>query len=668
MTIEEGSLLWSPSDSFVENANISQFMRWLASEQGVETNSYDELWLWSVENLETFWASIWDYFNIETEQPYTSVLANKTMPGADWFPGSSVNFSEHILRNRRDDAVALYAYSELDPARKLDWDELDLSVRVLAQHLRKMGVKSGDRVVSYLPNIPETVIVLLASASVGAIFSSCSPDFGYKSVIDRFSQIEPKVLFYADGYRFGGKNFDRQSEVTEIVHSLPSLDSIIEVSYLNRDRKTPVVDDALYWADVMDESAISLEDFSFERVPFSHPLWVLYSSGTTGLPKPIVHSQGGVVLEFMKLLSFHMNLGPESTMFFYTSTGWMMWNLVAGALITGASSVLYEGNPLGDGKQPETLWKLAEDSGTTFFGTSPTFIALMEKQGFSPKASLNMDAFEGVLLGGSPATPDVMGWCYDNIKQNLWVTSQSGGTDICSAFVGASPTLPVYAGEIQTRCLGVDAHAFNDDAEPIINEVGELVVTKPMPSMPIYFWNDKNNTRYLESYFEDFPGVWRQGDYFLVNKRGGCFIYGRSDSTLNRYGVRIGTAEIYRVVEALDEIEDSLIVNLDLPDGKFFMPLFVKLKQDIQLNSELQKKICTMLRSKYSPRHTPDTIIAVDAIPYTLTNKKMEVPIRKILSGLSVEKAANKDAMVDPKTLDFYVQYAFNNDDYKLSN
>ena len=337
-------------------------------------------------------------------------------------------------------------------------------------------------------------------------------------------------------------------------------------------------------------------------------------------------------------------------------------------MITGASSVLYEGNPLGDGKQPETLWKLAEDSGTTFFGTSPTFIALMEKQGFSPKASLNMDAFEGVLLGGSPATPDVMGWCYDNIKQNLWVTSQSGGTDICSAFVGASPTLPVYAGEIQTRCLGVDAHAFNDDAEPIINEVGELVVTKPMPSMPIYFWNDKNNTRYLESYFEDFPGVWRQGDYFLVNKRGGCFIYGRSDSTLNRYGVRIGTAEIYRVVEALDEIEDSLIVNLDLPDGKFFMPLFVKLKQDIQLNSELQKKICTMLRSKYSPRHTPDKIIAVDAIPYTLTNKKMEVPIRKILSGLSVEKAANKDAMVDPKTLDFYVQYAFNNDDYKLSN
>ncbi|RPH22177.1 MAG: acetoacetate--CoA ligase [Alteromonadaceae bacterium TMED7] len=655
MAIEEGSLLWSPSDSFVENANISQFMRWLASEKGVETNSYDEIWQWSVGNLETFWASVWDYFNIATEQPYSAVLADKAMPGADWFPGSSVNFSEHVLRNRRDDAVALYAYSELEPARKVDWDELDHSVRVLAQHLRKIGVKPGDRVVSYLPNIPETVIVLLASASVGAIFSSCSPDFGYKSVIDRFSQIEPKVLFYADGYRFGGKDFDRQPEVTEIVHSLPSLDSIIEVSYLNRDRKTPIIGSALFWADVMDESVISLKDFSFERVPFAHPLWVLYSSGTTGLPKPIVHSQGGIVLEFMKLLSFHMNLGPESTMFFYTSTGWMMWNLVVGALITGASSVLYEGNPMGNGKQPETLWTLAEDSGTTFFGTSPTFIALMEKQGFSPKASLNMDSFEGILLGGSPAPPDVMGWCYENIKQDLWVTSQSGGTDICSAFVGASPTLPVYAGEIQTRCLGVDAHAFNDDAKPVLGSVGELVIRQPMPSMPIYFWNDKNNERYRGSYFEDFQGVWRQGDYFLVNERGGCYIYGRSDSTLNRYGVRIGTAEIYRVVEVLDEIEDSLIVNLSLDDGKFLMPLFVTLKGGQILDEPLRKKICSKLKAEYSPRHVPDKIIQVEDIPYTLTNKKMEVPVRKILSGVEVAKAANIDAMRNPAAIHFFV-------------
>jgi acetoacetyl-CoA synthetase len=654
MAINEGDLLWSPSDSFIEKSNVHQFMRWLASEKGVETNNYDELWKWSVENLEAFWASTWDYFKIESGQNYSCVLADKTMPGADWFPDSRVNFSEHILRNRRDDAVALYAYSELDPARKLGWDELDHSVKVLAQHLRQMGVKSGDRVVSYLPNIPETVIVLLASASVGAIFSSCSPDFGYKSVIDRFSQIEPKVLFHADGYRFGGKDFDRQAEVAEIVQSLPSLESIVQVSYLNRDQETPIVDGALFWQDVMDESAISLEDFSFERVPFDHPLWVLYSSGTTGLPKPIVHSQGGIILEFLKLLSFHMNLGPDSTMFFYTSTGWMMWNLVVGALITGASSVLYEGNPLGNSKEPETLWKLAEDSGTTFFGTSPTFIALMEKQGFSPKESLNMGAFEGILLGGSPATPDIMGWCYENIKQDLWVTSQSGGTDICSAFVGASPTLPVHAGEIQTRCLGVDAHSFDDNAKSLQGEVGELVICQPMPSMPIYFWNDKDNERYRGSYFEDFPGIWRQGDYFLVNERGGCYIYGRSDSTLNRYGVRIGTAEIYRVVEGLDEVEDSLIVNLSLDEGKFLMPLFIKLKEGQILDEVLHKKICNKLKLEYSPRHVPDKIIQVDDIPYTLTNKKMEVPVRKVLSGVEVDNAANMDAMANPEAIRFF--------------
>ena len=655
MAVNEGDLLWTPGSGFSDESKIQQFVRWLNSHRNIEVNDYDALWQWSVNDVEDFWACIWDYFKVSSSEDYSCILAAREMPGADWFPGSKVNFAEHVLRNRQDDVVALYAYSELDPPRRVDWDELDSSVKVLAQHLRKMGVNPGDRIVSYLPNIPETIVVLLASASVGAVFSSCAPEFGYKSVIDRFCQIKPKVLFYADGYRFGGKDFDRQAEVTEIVQSLPSLESIVEIPYLQRNPEKPIVEGALYWQDVMDASSVSLAEFSFETVDFSHPLWVLYSSGTTGLPKPIVHGHGGIVLELLKLLSFHMNLGPGSTMFFYTSTGWMMWNLVVGALITGASSVLYEGNPLGDGNEPETLWQLAEDSRTTFFGTSPTFVSLMEQRKFAPKDHFDLTAFEGILLGGSPATPDVMSWCYNNIKQDLWVTSQSGGTDICSAFVGASPTLPVYAGEIQARCLGVDARALDEGGAPLRGEVGELVICKPMPSMPICFWNDENNERYLSSYFEDYPGLWRQGDYFLVNDRGGCYIYGRSDSTLNRYGVRIGTAEIYRVVEGLDEIEDSLIVNISLDEGKFVMPLFVKLKSGQKLDTALEKRVCDALRKEYSPRHVPDKILQIEDIPYTLTNKKMEVPVRKILSGVVVEQAVNVDAMANPDAISYFV-------------
>jgi acetoacetyl-CoA synthetase len=665
MGIQEGELLWKPSENLKASANITIFQQWLKENKKLSFESYDQLWQWSVDEVEQFWEAVWQYFDVKSSTDYSSVLVERKMPGAEWFPGSSVNFAEQVLRNEREGAIALHTYTEFGKGEKVSWLELGEQVRKIAQQLRNLGVTSGDRVATYLPNTTEAVVVLLAASAVGAIFSSCSPDFGHKSVIDRFQQVEPKILFTTDGYRFGGKDFDRRDEAKKIAESLTSLEHVIHVPNLFNAQKTLHSKGVKFWADLMDLNTITSNDFVYEQVPFDHPLWILYSSGTTGLPKPIVHGHGGIILEFYKLLSFHMNLSSDSSMFFYTTTGWMMWNLVVGSLITGGAAVLYDGNPAGS--NPNILWELAEDSGTTFFGASPTFIQLMDKEEIVPKAKFNLEKIEGILLGGSPATPESMQWCYDNVKQDLWVTSQSGGTDICSGFVGASPTLPVYAGEIQARCLGVDAHAYSDDAESIINKVGELVITKPMPSMPLYFWNDEGNTRYLESYFEDFPGVWRHGDYFLVNERGGCFIYGRSDSTLNRYGVRIGTAEIYRTVEQLDEVEDSLIVNLDLPNGKFFMPLFVKLKENAKLNDDLQKKICTVLREKYSPRHVPDKIIPVDAIPYTLTKKKMEVPIRKIISGVPVEKAANKDAMANPDTLNFYISYTQNNEDFELS-
>lgn len=652
MAVSEGDWLWSPSKARVSDSNLADFMTWLNVKKDKVFNDYDELWDWSVDSIEEFWEALWEYYEIVTETPYEEVLSERVMPGAKWFPGSRLNFAEHILRNERPDAIALYAYSETGDARRVSWQELGAQVRLLSQKLCSMGVVKGDRIVSYLPNTPEAVVAFLASASVGAIFSSCSPDFGYQSVLDRFEQIEPKVMFFTDGYQFGGKEFDRRKEVGKIVGALPSLQYVVQVPNLYPEGPL-VVDSAYLWDELMSGPAVNKEQFHFERVPFDHPLWILYSSGTTGLPKAIVHGHGGITLEFLKMAGFHMNLKPDSSMFFFTTTGWMMWNLTIGAMVTGCAAVLYDGNPIGT--DPAVLWRLAEDSGTTFFGSSPTFVSTMKKMKFVPSEHFDFSRLEGVLLGGSPADPDVMSWFYDNVKQDLWVTSQSGGTDIASAFVGASPTLPVYAGEIQTRCLGVDVRALDDNGNELVNDVGELVVCKPMPSMPIYFWNDKDNRRYQESYFEEYPGLWRHGDYFRVNERGGCFIYGRSDSTLNRYGVRIGTAEIYRVVEALAEVEDSLIVNLSLSEGKFLMPLFVKLKEGLTLDETLKKKICAALKTEYSPRHVPDKVIQIDDVPYTLTNKKLEVPVRKILTGASVEKSANIDAMANPSSIQFFV-------------
>ena len=653
---DNGALLWSPGAAFSAGSNISRFIGWLDGSKGLSFTDYHELWQWSVDDLGGFWEAVWEYFAVQSHTPYECVLCDPGMPGGEWFRGARLNFAEHVLRNETPHETAIYACDENGISAQITWTELAARVRRLATALRAMGVGPGDRVVSYMPNIPEAAVALLATASIGAIFSSCSPDFGTRSVIDRFGQIAPKVLLCVDGYRYGGKAFDRRKDVKAIIDGLPSLQAMIAVSHLLEDDDAPAVASAVSWRTVMGGPAPSRESFHFEQVDFSHPLWILYSSGTTGLPKAIVHGHGGIVLEYLKFLGFHMNLGPGSRMLSFATTGWVVWNALIGAMLTGASVVLFDGNPMA--READLLWRVVEESGTTFFGTSPTYIRKLAGMGIVPARRFRFARLEGVLLTGSPATPEVMKWCYENVKADLWVTSQSGGTDIASAFVGGSPTLPVYAGEIQARCLGVDAAAASADGKCLVGEIGELVIRQPMPSMPLCFWSDTDNRRYTAAYFEQFPGWWCHGDYFLVNDRGGCYIQGRSDATLNRDGVRIGTAEIYRALAALDEIDDSLVVNLDQPDGRSVMMLFVKLADDLKLSADLAAVIRAALRQQCSPRHVPDSLFQVDQVPYTLTSKKMEVPVRKILMGVSPAEAASRDAMANPDALDYFIALA----------
>ncbi|PPE74356.1 acetoacetate--CoA ligase [Solimonas fluminis] len=665
--VMEGEKLWTPRQEFADRSNIARYQRWLKAERGIDSADYHALWRWSVKDTAGFWASIWDYFEVQSDTPYRSVLqrpADGGMMGTQWFPGSRVNYAEHLLRQEAEggERPVFHHLSETRALATMSWRELGRQVRILATRLRAMGLQPGDRVVSYMPNVPETAIAMMATAAIGCIWSSAAPEFGVKTVIERFSQIEPKLLFAADGYRFGGKDFRREEEVRRIAGSLPSLQKIVWLPYLDPQGAPPAMPDLVSWNALMDHPEVPREGFQFTRVEHDHPLWVVFSSGTTGLPKAIVHSHVGVLLEHYKLLSFHLNLGPQSVMFFYSTTGWMMWNLVIASLLTGSAAVLYDGNPAYP--SPDFLWKLAADTRATSFGASPTFVQMMEKAGLKPGEQYDLSALEGIVVAGAPSTPETFAWFYKAVKQDLWVTSQSGGTEICSGFVGATPTLPVHAGEIQTRMLGMDVHAWTDDGKELVDEVGELIVTQPFPSMPIHFWNDTGGKRYRESYFEVFPGVWRHGDFIKINHRGGCYIYGRSDSTLNRFGVRIGTAEIYRAVEQVEEVADSLIVCVELPGGNFFMPLYLRLKPGATLDDALRKKINARLRDDCSPRHVPDRIYGVEAIPYTLTGKKMEVPVRKLLMGWPLEKAASRDAMMNPESIDWFVKFAQESTDY----
>jgi acetoacetyl-CoA synthetase len=662
--IKEGDILWTPTAQRVDNANVTTFMRWLKTNRQLEFADYTALWQWSVDQIEDFWQAVWDYFAVKSTAPHDCVLRKRVMPGAEWFPGARINFAEHLLRREQADKEALLYLSEAEKLTAMKWDELAGKVRILATELRRMGVNPGDRVVAYLPNTPHAVIAMLATTSIGAIWASCGPDFGIRGALDRYQQLDPKVLFCVDGYRYGGKPFSRKAELKEILDQLPSLQHVVYLPNLDPSDRTLPDPRAVFWNELIDKPAVDKATFKFEQVPFNHPLWILFSSGTTGLPKPIVHSHGGMLLEQMKSTHLHQDLHPGDKIFFFTTTGWMMWNFLVSSILVGAVPILYDGNPTYP--QSDVLWKMVEQCGVNFFGASPSYQQQLAKSGIIPKDRFDLSQLRTLMLAGSPVTAECMQWFFDNVKEDLWMMTGSGGTDVCSGFNSGVPIMPVYAGEIQAPHLGVAIYAFNSRGERVVDEVGELVVTEPMPSMPVGFWGDKNNERYLESYFQDYPGVWRHGDFFKVNRRNGSFVLGRSDATLNRHGVRIGTAEIYRSLSQVSEVEDSLIVNLDLPGGHFFMPLFVKLQVGLTLDKSIEDKIKKCIRDEYSPRHVPEKLYQVTEIPYTLTGKKMEVPVRRILMGVPANKAANISAMANPAALDYFIRYATTQKDYAL--
>ncbi len=610
--VREADLLWTPSASWIADTNLTAFTAWLARERGMTFEQYTDLWEWSVSSVEDFWQAIWDYFEVCSSSPPERVLGSRAMPGARWFSGARLNYAEHVLRRARPGSDAIMYLSETTPLTGMPWDAFGHQVRVLATQLRVLGVKPGDRVVAYLPNIPQAIIAMLATVAIGAIWAICSPDFGSEGALDRLKQLSPKLLFCGDGYRYGGKEFDRRAELAKIIDALTTLEHIVYLPLLKDGSNLPYAK-AIAWNQLLNRFPVPAEAFQFEQVPFEHPRWVLFSSGTTGPPKAIVHSHGGILLEMLKLISLHMDLHPGERMFFFSTTGWMMWNFLASSLLCGVCPVLYDGNPAYP--DVDVLWKMAQDSGATFFGASPTYVDMMSNAGIVPGEKFDFTNLRAIMPAGSPVTPEHTAWFYRNVKRDLWVCSGSGGTDCCTGFVGGVPTRPVYAGEIQAPHLAVSAKAFDEHGRSLIGEVGELVITQPMPSMPAFFWNDPGNQRYLATYFSDYPGIWRHGDFFRINSRGGCFVLERSDSTLNRYGVRIGTAEIYRALANLNEIDDALIVNLDLPGGRFFMPLFVKLRTEKSLDEYLTKKIADCLRSQYTQRHVPDKVIEVPHIP-----------------------------------------------------
>ncbi|HEY5836811.1 acetoacetate--CoA ligase [Streptomyces sp.] len=651
--------LWTPAPGRVARARLTRFQEWAAGRHGAPAAlpgdpraSYTALHTWSVRRPEAFWRAVTDWFDVRFTTPYEKVLADPAMPGARWFPGATVNYAEHALRPALDparaDHPALLHLDESHETGTVSWAELSRQVASLAAALRRLGVTPGDRVSGYLPNIPQAVVALLATAAVGGVWTSCAPDFGARSVLDRFQQVEPVVLVTVDGYRYGGKRHDRTGVVTELRAGLPSLRATVHVPLLG----TPAPPDALAW----DELTADDPAATYEQVPFDHPLWVLYSSGTTGLPKAIVHSQGGILLEHLKQTGLHLDLGPGDRFFWYTSTGWMMWNFLVSGLLAGATVVLYDGSPA----HPDTAaqWRVVERTRTTVYGTSAAYVIACRKAGVHPGRDFDLSAVNCVATTGSPLPPDGFRWLHDEVKADLWIASVSGGTDVCSCFAGAVPTLPVHIGELQAPCLGTDLQAWDVHGRSVTDEVGELVVTNPMPSMPIGFWNDPGDDRYRESYFEMFPGVWRHGDWITVTSRGTIVIHGRSDSTLNRQGVRMGSADIYEVVERLPEIRESLVIGIEQPDGGYWMPLFVQLAPGAALDDALVDRIRAAIRAHLSPRHVPDDIIAVPGVPHTLTGKRIEVPVKRLLQGAPLDQTVNPGSVDDLEVLRFYERLA----------
>jgi acetoacetyl-CoA synthetase len=629
------TVLWTPPADIRDRSRVGAYLHWLSSHRGLDFADYAGLWEWSTTDLPGFWSSIWEYFDLPGKPD--TVLASATMPGAKWFPGTSVNYAEQVLRTPGvgDDDPVVLGYSQTRPPYVLTAAQLREEVRRAAAGLRALGVGRGDRVAAYLPNIPETMVLLLATASLGAIFSSCAPEFGTRSVTDRWQQISPKVLFAIDGYRYGDKVIDRRAEVGAIRAALPSLEHVVTLSYL--DGATGLFPE-------------TGESLTFTQVPFDHPLYVLYSSGTTGLPKPILHCHGGILLEHLKMLALHHDLGPGDRFFWFSTTGWMMWNYLVSGPAVGASIVMFDGNPGHPGLG--MLWRLASQAGVTFFGTSAPFLLACRKDGLVPRDVADLSGLRGLGSTGAPLPAEGFRWVYESVNSTLQLQSLSGGTDVCTGFVGATPLNPVYEGEIAARCLGARVEAYDPTGKPIIGALGELVITEPMPSMPIGFWGDTDGSRMREAYFDVFPGVWRHGDWITITERGSCVITGRSDATLNRGGVRLGTAEFYSVVESLPEVADSVVVHLeDDEGGPGELLLFVVLAPGLELDDALRARISGELRKALSPRHIPDSIQQVSAVPRTLSGKKLEVPVKRILTGMPVEAAAAKGALANPESL-----------------
>lgn len=652
--INEGTLLWEPSEQWKKQSNLYDYMSWLYREKGLKFQSYSTLWQWSVEDLEQFWKSLWEYFNIQSVQGYDTILTSRHMPGTKWFTGAKVNYTEHIFRNRHAGNPAIIHSSERRGKEEVSWNKLYKDTTHLQQTLQSLGIKKGDRIVAYVANIYEAVVSFLATASLGAIWSSASPDFGTQSVIDRFTQIEPKVMITVDGYTYGGKSFDRLNVAKNIQSHLPTLEATIIIPYLHDNPDCQQLVNPIFWEEAIKPD--NQEDLFYEHVDFNDPLWVLFSSGTTGKPKPIVQSQGGILLEHLKALTFHMDLKKNDRFFWFTTTGWMMWNFIVSGLLTGSTIILYDGNPGYPNR--DTLWKFAEETKMTVFGTSASYLIHNMKNNDSPGKIYDLSSLRNISSTGSPLPPEGFVWCYEHVKKDIWISSVSGGTDVCTAFILGAPILPVYAGELQCRGLGAKIESFTHNGKSVINEVGELVLTEPLPSMPIYFWNDPDGTRLHESYFDMFSGIWRHGDYLKITNRETCVIYGRSDATINRGGIRIGTSEIYRAVDHVKEIVDSLIVDIPLKDGESIVPLFVILRDGYKMDETIEKAVKKHIKEHCSPRHVPTHIYAVNDLPQTLNGKKLEIPIKRILMGESVDKVVNIDSLANPDALDYFIHLA----------
>ncbi len=637
-------ILWEPSEELKNNSGMKKFLDFANKRFGKKINDYGDLFEWSVSDPGGFWGSFWDFSDIIHSKPYEQVVDDpKKMPGAKWFEGTGMNFAENLLR-RRDDHPAIIFRGETGISKTYTFNEVYKTAQGIAEGLKKLGVKKGDRVAAFMPNLPETVIAMLATSSIGAIWSSTSPDFGVKGVLDRFSQIKPKVIFSVDGYFYNGKQFDSQAKLRDILHELPTVEKVVMTDYAGT-LDLASIENSMKWDDLKGPAEGEME---FEQLPFDHPLYIMYSSGTTGLPKSIVHSQGGTLIQHLKELMLHSDVKKDDRVFYFTTCGWMMWNWFISSLALGATIICFDGNPFHP--SPEALLEMADELEVTLFGTSAKYIASLEDAGVVPSKVSEFPELRTITSTGSPLSNESFEYVYDKWKKDVQLSSIAGGTDIVSCFMLGNPLLPVYRGEIQCRGLGMDVDCFDDDGNPVVEQQGELVCKTAFPSMPIYFWNDPDGEKYRSAYFNVYPGVWHHGDYIYITPHGGIIMYGRSDATLNPGGVRIGTAEIYNVVENMDEIDDSVIVGRKVEEDEQVV-LFVKLKPGSELTEELIKKIKTNIRSNCSPRHVPAIIKECPDVPYTLNGKKVEVAVKKLIHGQEVK---NRDALRNPESLDYF--------------